>query len=181
MDFWVVLGIAFGLALDAFSVAVATGLSLGTVTGRQSFRLSFHFGLFQFLMPVAGWMVGTRVESYISAYDHWLAFTILAYIGGKMIHDSLRKDDSEVPADPTRGLSLVVLSFATSIDAFAVGLGLALIRTPIFEPSVIIGIVAAAMTLVGLRIGKRLGGLLGRRIEILGGLVLIAIGVKMLF
>ncbi len=178
MDFLPVIGIAFGLAMDAFSVAVATGMSLGDVTHRQSFRLSFHFGLFQFLMPVFGWLTGKMVEEYISAFDHWFAFVILFYVGAKMIHDALSSDGDAVRGDPTRGLSLLVLSVATSIDAFAVGLTLGLIGGPIVEASVVIGIVAAAMTFVGLKLGKHAGDLLGQRMEIVGGLVLIAIGVK---
>lgn len=178
MDFWPVLGVAFGLAMDAFSVAVATGLALETVTHRQSFRLSFHFGLFQFLMPVAGWLAGAAVESYFSTYGYWFAFAILAYVGGKMVKDSFGDDGETVRGDPTRGLSLIFLSIATSIDAFAVGLGLALIGTPVLEASIVIGVVAAAMTFIGLRLGKPIGSLLGRRMETFGGLVLIAIGVK---
>lgn len=180
MDFWPVLGIAFGLAMDAFSVAIATGLMLGTVTHRQLFRLSFHFGLFQFLMPIAGWVAGNTIEGYMASYDHWVAFLILAYIGGKMVRDSFGDDEERSHGDPTRGLSLVMLSVATSIDAFAVGLSLGLIRVPVLEPSIIIGIVAGGMTFIGMRLGKHVGSLLGRRMETIGGLVLIAIGIKVL-
>lgn len=172
------LGIALGLAMDAFSVAVAAGLVLGGASGRQTFRLSFHFGLFQFLMPVAGWLAGSTVEQYISGYDHWIAFALLAYVGGKMIWESLAHAESDIRGDPTKGSSLVMLSLATSIDALAVGLSMALLRVPVLVPALVIGIVAAGMTFLGLRIGKRAGHLLGPWMERLGGLVLLAIGIK---
>jgi manganese efflux pump family protein len=172
------LAIAFGLAMDAFSVAVASGLTLGGVSPRQTFRLSFHFGLFQFLMPVVGWLAGTTVEQLISSYDHWIAFILLAYVGGKMIWESLDRDGEQIKGDPTKGATLVMLSFATSIDALAIGLSMALLRVPVLVPAVIIGIVAASMTFLGLRIGKHAGHLLGPWMERLGGLVLLAIGLK---
>jgi putative Mn2+ efflux pump MntP len=174
------MAIAFGLAADAFSVAMATGLTLGTVTHRQTFRLSFHFGLFQFLMPVIGWYAGKAVEGYIGVYDQWLAFLLVGYVGVKMIYDSLGEEDDAPRRDPTRGVSLFVLSLATSIDAFAVGLGLGLIGTPVLQPSIVIGLVAAGMTFIGLRLGNHVGSLLGRRVETVGGLVLIGIGIKVL-
>ena len=174
------LGIAFGLAMDAFSVAVAAGLLLGKVTLRQSFRLSFHFGLFQFFMPILGWVGGVTVERHISAYDHWLAFFLLGYVGGKMVWESLQSEDKGFKTDPTRGVNLMVLSIATSIDAFAVGLSFGLLRVSVFQPAVVIGIIAAVMTLLGLQLGRRAGHLLGRWMETMGGLVLIAIGAKIL-
>lgn len=180
MDFLPVMGIAFGLAMDAFSVAIATGLVLETITHRHLFRLSFHFGLFQFMMPIAGWFAGTTVEGYLSAYDHWAAFLILGYIGGKMVRDSFCDEEECSRGDPTRGMSLVMLSVATSIDAFAVGLGLALMGVSVLEPSIVIGVVAATMTFIGMRLGKRVGRVIGRRMETVGGLVLIGIGVKIL-
>ena len=116
-------GIAIGLAMDALAVAIATGIVLGKVSGRQIFRLSWHFGLFQFLMPVIGWQAGLSVERYLSGYGPWLAFGLLGLIGGKMIHEALRGSGTErAVSDPTRGVSLVLLSVATSMDALAVGL-----------------------------------------------------------
>ncbi len=178
LDLLPLLGIALGLAMDAFSVAVAAGLSLGTVGPRQAFRLSFHFGLFQFLMPILGWLAGTAFAAYIEAYDHWLAFLLLAYVGGKMIRESLGDRRERLERDPTRGLYLVMLAVATSIDALAVGLSLALLRVPVLEPAVVIGLVAGGMTLLGLRLGRYAGQLLGPWMERVGGLVLLAIGVK---
>ncbi len=180
MELFPLLGIAFGLAMDAFSVAVASGIVLGKVSHRQAFRLSFHFGLFQFGMPILGWAMGSLVADQISSVDHWVAFGLLSLVGGKMVWEALRSEEECVRGDPTTGLSLVMLSFATSIDALAIGLTLALIRVPILFPSMVIGVVAGSMTGLGLQIGKRAGHLLGNRMEILGGLVLIAIGIKIL-
>ena len=175
------IGIAIGLAMDAFAVAIGAGLQLERVTARQTFRLAWHFGLFQALMPVIGWLLGLTIQSWISAFDHWIAFALLAAIGGKMIYEALRGDRDERPrTDPTRGLSLVVLSVATSIDALAVGLSLALLEVDIWWPAVVIGIVAGAFTTVGLQLGQRFGALLGRRMEVVGGVILIGIGVRIL-
>ncbi len=167
--------------MDALAVALATGLALGEVSARQTFRLSFHFGLFQFLMPVIGWLAGLTVERWIAGYDHWIAFGLLAAIGGKMVYESLAGTrEAERRRDPTRGMSLVVLSIATSVDALAVGISLGVLRIRIWYPAVVIGIVACALTAAGMHAGRRLGGAFGRRMEVLGGLVLIGIGVKIL-
>ncbi len=177
-----VLGMAFGLAMDAFAVAVATGLALEQITGRHRFRLGFHFGLFQFLMPVLGWLAGRGVAEHIQAFDHWVAFGLLSFVGGKMIWESLGSHRGHRPprADPTRGWSLVTLSVATSLDALAVGFSMATLGVSIWIPSVVIGVVAGAMTTVGLSFGRRLGAGWGRFAEVAGGLVLLAIGVKIL-
>jgi len=173
------IGVAVGLAMDAFAVSIGAGLTLKTVDARQTLRLAWHFGLFQALMPIIGWLAGLSVERWIAPVDHWIAFGLLAVIGGKMIHEALKDDDEETRrGDPTKGWSLVLLSVATSIDALAVGLSLALLDVSIWWPAVVIGLVAGAFTTVGMQLGKRFGALLGRRMESVGGIVLIAIGVK---
>jgi len=175
------IGVAVGLAMDAFAVSIGAGLTLKTVDARQTLRLAWHFGLFQALMPIIGWLAGLSVERWIAPVDHWIAFGLLAVIGGKMIHEALKDDDEETRrGDPTKGWSLVLLSLATSIDALAVGLSLALLDVSIWWPAVVIGLVAGAFTTVGMQLGKRFGALLGRRMESVGGIVLIAIGVKIL-
>ena len=175
------IGIAVGLAMDAFAVSIAVGLTLKQVSLRQTFRLSYHFGLFQALMPIAGWLAGRSIARWISPFDHWIAFGLLAAIGGKMIYEAVAGDEEEdTPKDPTKGASLVVLSVATSIDALAVGLSLALLGVDIWYPALVIGLVAVAFTATGLHLGKRFGALLGRRVEIFGGATLIAIGVRIL-
>jgi len=175
------IGIAIGLAMDAFAVAIASGLALETVTARQTFRLAWHFGLFQALMPVAGWLAGLTVAHWIAPLDHWIAFGLLAFIGGRMIREALR-DDAEVRrrSDPTRGWLLVLLSLATSIDALAVGLSLAFLDVAIWYPALVIGLVAGGFTAAGLHLGRRFGSLLGRRMEVVGGVILIAIGLRIL-
>jgi manganese efflux pump family protein len=177
---WITLiGIAVALAMDAFAVAIAAGLQLRPLTGGQVFRLSFCFGLFQAVMPILGWLAGTTVQRHIAAYDHWVAFALLGFIGGKMIYESLHHGEAErAGADPTRGWTLIVLSFATSIDALAVGLSLALLEVGVWVPSLVIGLVCAGFTATGMLIGWRVGQAWSRRVELVGGLVLIGIGVK---
>jgi manganese efflux pump family protein len=174
------IGVAVGLAMDAFAVSIGAGLTLKTVDARQTFRLAWHFGLFQALMPIIGWLAGLSVERWIAPVDHWIAFGLLAVIGGKMIYEALKDDEETRRGDPTKGWSLVLLSVATSIDALAVGLSLALLDVSIWWPAVVIGLVAGAFTTMGMQLGKRFGALLGRRMEVVGGIVLIAIGVKIL-
>jgi putative Mn2+ efflux pump MntP len=175
------LGIALGLAMDAFAVAISAGLQLCEVTPRQTFRLAWHFGLFQAFMPIIGWLAGRTLVQYIAPVDHWIAFGLLAFIGGKMVYEALQERGEDAAAcDPTKGWRLVMLSIATSIDALAVGLSLAVLGVSIWYPALVIGVVAGALTTLGMELGKRFGALLGRRMEIVGGLILIAIGVKIL-
>lgn len=175
-----ILLIAVGLAMDAFTVALAVGLHLsanGDITPRQYFRLGFHFGLFQFLMPVLGWLAGATVKSYIDSFDHWIALVLLVYIGVKLMREGGRSEEYQ-RRDPTKGSSLVILSLATSIDALAMGLSLAILGSKIIYPAAIIGLVAAMFTLAGLRLGKQVGLIWRNRVAIFGGLILIGIGAK---
>jgi manganese efflux pump family protein len=181
MSFLTLLGIAFGLAMDAFAVAIAVGSRHTHLKFRPVFRLSFHFGLFQFLMPIIGWLLGSQLEKYLKDYDHWIAFLLLAFIGGKMIKESFETHQHEQErTDLTRKWSLMMLSVATSIDALAVGLTFALLDYSIWSSSAIIGVVACGMTIIGMFLGKRLGDRFGKRMELVGGLVLLIIGVRIL-
>lgn len=180
MDAITLIGLALALAMDAFAVALGTGAVLSRLTGRHLFRLGFHFGLFQALMPVIGWLAGQTVIRWVSAWDHWIAFGLLAFIGGRMIYEALSDEDKPDDRDPTRGLSLVLLSIATSIDALAVGFSLSVIGVSIWMPSLVIGLVAGVLTIAGMLLGGRIGDRWGTRVEIFGGLVLIAIGLKIL-
>ncbi|MEW6595313.1 MAG: manganese efflux pump MntP family protein [Thermodesulfobacteriota bacterium] len=183
MPLTAILLIALALAVDAFAVALAAGVSLCRVNSRQVFRLAWHFGLFQGGMNILGWVGGLTVRSSIEALDHWIAFSLLAFVGGKMIVEAIREGhEAREGTDPTRGRMLVTLSVATSIDSLAVGLSFAVLGVSVWLPAAIIGIVAAVLTAVGLRLGCILGAAskLGARAEIAGGLVLIAIGVKIL-
>lgn len=179
MSFITILGLALGLAMDAFAVSIAVGSRLDRIAPRPLFRLSFHFGLFQFMMPIIGWFVGSQIARYIRHYDHWLAFLLPAYIGIKMIRESRKHDEKrESLTDLTSKWSLIILSVATSIDALAIGFSMALLNVAILFPSVIIGIVAAAMTAVGMVFGRKLGARFGKKMEFVGGLILIAIGIS---
>ncbi len=181
MDLFSVLIIAVALGMDAFSVAIGIGAAGGDNLLRRGFRLSFHFGLFQFLMPVAGWMAGRTISGFISNYDHWIAFLLLAYVGGKMVRESFHEEEKRELSDPTRGWTLLMLSVATSIDALAVGFSFALLNVSVWYPSLIIGIVAFVMTAVGISFGGKLGKIFGKRVEAVGGVILIAIGLKILY
>ncbi|KPJ98498.1 MAG: hypothetical protein AMJ60_08040 [Desulfobacterales bacterium SG8_35] len=183
MELFTILLIALALAVDAFAVALASGVSLCQVNGRQTFRLAFHFGLFQAMMNIIGWAAGLTVRTVLENIDHWLAFTLLALVAAKMIKDSIAGREEEAKKiDPTRGYTLVMLSVATSIDSLAVGLSFSFLNISIWLPAAIIGIVATLMTIVGLRLGCLLGAAsrIGARAEIAGGLVLLGIGINIL-
>jgi putative Mn2+ efflux pump MntP len=182
MNLYLVILIAFALAMDAFAVSIGVSLLPGGLKAGQSLRLALSFGLFQFLMPLVGWLAAQEIHHIIRNVDHWAAFGLLLLVGGKMVTGSFRKRDGEktTARDPTTGLTLIGLSIATSIDAFAVGLGFSAIQQRILWPSIIIGLVAFAMTFVGTKVGPVFGRIAGKRAEMAGGLILILIGIKVL-
>lgn len=182
MSFLIILTIALALAMDVFAVSVGLSVGLGRMTDKQAFRLAFHFGLFQFVMPVAGWAAGGTFVRFIEDYDHWIAFGLLLFVGGKMIVESFRPEDrkKQINRDPTQGLSLFVLSLATSIDALAIGLGFAALHVKILYPAAVIGAVAFLITFAGAKVGPFFGRLVGKRAELAGGIILILIGLKIL-
>ncbi len=180
MDIWSVAVIATALAMDAFSVCITAGMIIRKPGPRHYFRLAFHFGLFQFMMPIIGYYAGYYLERWIKRYDHWIALALLGFIGVKMIYESLQHHDDEADRDPSRGWTLVLLAVATSIDALAVGFSIGVLNGPILIPSVIIGIVCALFSAAGIALGNRVGSLFGRRAEAVGGVLLIAIGIKIL-
>jgi putative Mn2+ efflux pump MntP len=172
--------IAVGLAMDAFAVSMGAGTTKYLEAGRAKFRISFHFGLFQFLMPVSGWFLGINIAGMISSVDHWIAFIVLVVIGGKMVYSGFFPDTPKFQDNPSKGLSLVILSVATSLDALAVGFSLAMIKIRIWFPSVIIGIVACVFSISGIQLGRKLSDRFGKRMELIGGMILILIGLKIL-
>jgi putative Mn2+ efflux pump MntP len=172
--------LAIGLGVDAFSVAIGIGAANKAKSWLPVVRLSFAFGIFQFVMPLIGWLAGSTVVGLIENFDHWIAFGFLVLIGGKMIREGFGEENDVEREDQTRGWPLLLLSVATSIDALAVGFSISLLKTPVLFPAVIIGVVCFIMTAVGMIFGKGLAKIFGRKVEILGGLVLIAIGVKIL-
>lgn len=171
--------VAVCLGMDAFSVALGVG-SKGA-TARQTFRLSFHFGLFQFFMPLIGWAIGRSAAGVVRDYDHWVAFAILLAVGLHMIVDSLRRErDTTGGRDMTRGWWLVGLSVATSLDALGVGVSFGVLgRQPVYS-ALAIGVVAGLMTLIGLQSARALRVWVGRRMETVGGLVLVGLAFRML-
>jgi len=173
-----VLLLAVGLAMDAAAVSLGVGTTRWGRGARPRFRLSFHFGLFQFVMPVVGWSIGSRVAPLVTAVDHWIALALLVVVGSRMIRSAASPEPSRYEVDPSRGWSLVMLSLATSVDALAVGLTLAMLEVGILGPSVVIGVVTATLSLLGLLAGHRLGARLGRVMEGFGGALLIGIGVR---
>ena len=184
MKFINVSAIAVALAMDAFAVSIATGVNLKTVSFRQMFRLSWHFGLFQALMPIIGWSAGMSIRVYIERYDHWVAFGLLTFVGISMLKDAFVKDKNNKPIkDQTRGWTLVVLSVATSIDALVVGFSISLLNVSIWMPALIIGVVAGVFSVMGLQIGERIGSAkrLSFYAETIGGIVLIAIGFNIFY
>ena len=180
MGFFSILFIAIGLGMDAFAVAIGTGVVIRKLSFGHVFRLSFHFGLFQFFMPIIGWLIGGTVSNYMINYGHWIAFCLLVWIGGKMIRDSFKETGKLAQVDPTRGMRLILLSVATSIDALAVGISFAFLNITILYPSIIIGIVASIMTITGMMFGESLRKIAGKKVGILGGFILIGIGIKIL-
>ena len=173
--------IAIGLAMDAFAVSLATASS-GRIKGKRAvFRLSFHFGLFQFFMPIIGWYTGSAITDMVRAVDHWIAFSLLAFVGGRMIYESFKTGETIDYPDPSKGFSLISLSIATSIDAFAVGFGMAMIDVDILYPAILIGIIAAVLSLLGIYLGKILNRSFSSVAERAGGILLILIGLKILY
>lgn len=178
MNWLNLLGMAVGLAMDAFAVSITAGLAIGRVNARHVFRIAFHFGLFQFMMPILGWLAGSTISSHVAAYGHWLASGLLSIIGAKMLFGAWSRSEEETTTDPTRGWSLVMLSVATSIDAMAVGVSMAFLQVSVLLPSIVIGFVAALFSIVGIHLAGRVLRRWGHLADVLGGCVLILIGMR---
>ena len=174
------LFIAVGLAMDAFAVALGIGTSGRAAKPRPVFRVSFHMGLFQGLMTFLGWLAGSTVANMISAFDHWIALVLLSFVGTRMIFSGLSHESEAQKSDPSRGGTLLMICIATSIDAMAVGLSMAMLRLEILTPSLVIGVVTLGLSLFGLLAGAKLGERFGKRMEVLGGLLLNGIGLRIL-
>jgi putative Mn2+ efflux pump MntP len=176
--------VAIGLAMDAFAVSISSGICIPDLRPRHALRAAAAFGLFQFLMPVAGWLLGSTFRDLIQGFDHWIAFGLLAVVGGKMIFESIKARNEEACEDDAKAASilslpgLLVLSVATSIDALAVGLSYSVLGTPILLPATIIGLVTFALCVVGCEFGKRIGAKFERWATLAGGMVLVGIGAK---
>ena len=180
-DLLSILLIAFGLSADCFAVALSSGVTTRSQSRAAVLRVALSFGLFQALMPVIGWAVGRTVVDFIASFDHWIAFALLGFVGGKMLWEAFHhSEEKDKASDISRGWMLITMSLATSIDALAVGLSFAFADINIALASPVIGIVAAGVTTLGFLIGKRAGKLMGKWAEVLGGVILIAIAVRIL-
>ncbi len=173
--------IGLSLSADCFAVALGASVAKAEHSRWRILRTAISFGLFQAAMPVIGWAVGRTIVGFISGYDHWVAFGLLALIGGKMVWESFKgEEEKSKNGDVTRGLMLFTLSLATSIDALSVGLSFAFLKVNIVAASLTIGIVCFSVTSAGFLLGRKAGKLVGERAETLGGLVLIGIGFEIL-
>lgn len=181
MEFATTLLIAVGLAMDAFAVAISGGATVREERGRYALIVGALFGGFQAGMPMLGWLGGVSLASFIGPYDHWIAFLLLALIGGKMIVEAVRGDGETVQFNARGVTTFLVLAVATSIDALVVGVTFAVLDTPILWPAVTIGAVTFALSAAGVMIGSSFGRVSGRKAEILGGVILIALGLRILF
>ena len=181
MEFFTITLISIGLAMDALAVSLGIGTAGEIASTRGKIRLAAHFGIFQSGMTALGWLAGGTLVQYVEKFDHWIAFGLLCYVGINLIRAGLDKDARAFQQDPSTGKVMVMLSFATSIDAFAVGLSIAFLEVPVLLTVTMIGIVALLLSVIGLLFGARLGEVFGKRMEILGGLILIWIGVQVLF
>jgi putative Mn2+ efflux pump MntP len=162
------------------AVCLGAGTSHFLRSNRASFRIAFHFGLFQCLMPIVGWFLGIKIEPLISEIDHWIAFVLLCFVGGKMIYAGFHEEKISYQTNPSKGWNLVILSIATSIDALAVGFSLGMLNINIWYSSALIGFVTGLLSFIGIKLGSRLGVKFGKKIEIVGGIVLILIGLRIL-
>jgi manganese efflux pump family protein len=174
-----ILLISIGLAMDAFAVSITSGITIQKMKLGHAFMISAFFGFFQALMPLLGWALGFSFRTYIQSVDHWIAFILLGFIGTKMIIDS-RSDEKDDSFNPLNVYILFTLSIATSIDALAVGITFSFLDIQIWYTSTIIGLITFVICLIGTKIGKTYRHLLEDKVEVFGGLILIAIGIKIL-
>ena len=175
-----IIFIGVGLAMDAFAVSITSGIVIKNMRLRHAMRIALFFGGFQALMPILGWLGGTTFSGYIKQYDHWVAFVVLVFIGGRMIYESFKLQEVEKSFDPRNLSVLFVLAVATSIDALAVGVTFSFLDVRIWHAAGVIGVITFVISYAGTRIGQRFGHFLENKIEVLGGVILIGIGTKIL-
>jgi putative Mn2+ efflux pump MntP len=180
MSIITVFFIAMGLAMDAFAVSITSGLTIRDCGLRHALLIAFFFGGFQAMMPIVGWLAGLGLKGFIVHVDHWIAFGLLGFIGGKMVYESTVIGKAERECGTLSFYLLLGLSVATSIDALAVGVTFGILNALIVTPVIVIGLVTFLMSFIGVSVGKRFGGFFEKKIEVAGGLILIAIGVKIL-
>lgn len=180
MDYATLFGIALGLSFDTFAVSLSCGVMLSRISFKEAMRIALMLALFQGAMPVLGYFLGSTVSSYVSQFDHWVAFALLSFLGIRMIIEGLKKGQSRELRDFRKLPVLLTVATGTSIDAFAVGISFALLNVRIWSAGFIIGAVTFMASMTAIRIGKSAGSHLGSRVEIIGGIILTAIGLKIL-
>ena len=175
-----ILLIAVGLAMDALAVSIASGITIKDLRIRNALTIALFFGSFQAFMPMLGWTAGLAARAFITGVDHWIAFVLLCLIGCKMIYESTKMGSIEKELDPLNIFVLLLLAVATSIDALAVGLSFAFLTMAILTPALIIGLITFSLSFLGVFVGNASGHFFESKIEIIGGLILIGIGLKIL-
>ena len=180
MELVTIFFVAVGLAMDAFAVSIVTGSLYRKLHVVHALRMASFFGGFQAMMPIIGSLAGLGLRGYIGVYDHWIAFGLLTFVGGKMVYEAFAIESAEKNLDPSNLMILLSLSVATSIDALAVGVTLSLLATSIVFSALIIGVITFGLSYAGIAIGKRFGHFFESKIEVIGGFILIAIGLKIL-
>ncbi|NMG60635.1 manganese efflux pump [Geitlerinema sp. P-1104] len=173
--------IGFGLAADAFAVSLTSGLYIRNLKWQKALKVAIAFGVFQAIMPLMGWGVGVGFRDYIIRFDHWVGFILLSVLGARMIHEAISKDEETEPFNPMKIETLIFMAIATSIDALAAGLGFAVLQTPILFTIAVIGVITFWLCLGGVYIGHHFGDRFQDKVEIIGGLILIAIGSRILW
>jgi len=180
MGLFTIIIIAVGLAMDAFAVSIVTGAAYQQLKIKHALRMALFFGGFQAIMPLVGSLAGLSIKAYVIPYDHWVAFGLLCTVGGKMIYESFKIKTAEQNVNPANIFILLVLSFATSIDALAIGITLSFLRVSLVMAVSIIGLVTFVLSYLGVFIGKKFGHFFEHKIEAFGGIVLVSIGLKIL-
>ncbi|MDD4869280.1 MAG: manganese efflux pump MntP family protein [Kiritimatiellae bacterium] len=180
MTIWTIILIALALAMDAFAVSIASGITIKQTRIKYALIMGAWFGSFQAIMPFLGWLAGLKLRNFIAGMDHWVAFALLSFIGCKMIYESFKMDSIEERTNPFDFHVLFMLAIATSIDALATGMSFAVLKIEIFTPVLIIGLITFIMSFTGVLIGEKGGHFFEKKIEFAGGLLLICIGLKIL-
>lgn len=181
MEILTIILIAISLSFDTFAVSISSGLVLKKINFYNATKIAVTLAVFQALMPLIGWLAGSGIKSYAESFDHWIAFGILGLLGGKMIYESFKTDPEERSFNPLDIKVMIGMAIATSIDALVVGFSFALLNYKILFSVGIIGIVTYIVAMLGMLFGKNIGSRVGRRMEVLGGVMLILIGLKILF
>lgn len=180
MDLLTIILIGIWLAMDALAVSVMSGVSLKKLHIKHALLIAFAFGFFQAIMPLIGWAIGLTLKDYIQSFDHWIAFGLLAFVGGKMIYESFIIKEEEEEGNILDIRTLLILAVATSIDALAVGLNFAILQVSLLFAVAIIGLITFVLCFLGVYVGNRYGHIFENKLELIGGIILIGIGGKIL-